>query len=365
MILYSVTMLFQCFYLFVFAMQQVNAKDDKSARLTFWDSFDWKITIQRHRQDIIALKGLFNIDSADLEDIKIPGATCNETEKRTAKLSRPGFVKMHCKCNLESSTFDAKRMTCVANKKLKQGCRFTTGSWRWSTSWIWSKVDDPLIVLDIKHAYGITTGFNATTIEYQFCTVESINYLGENKLETSNSSFINYSKPAMFKLHNIWHLSWNVDNLPAEVKKSLEGKFLKFQIECEKPGPPENEDEELQISSCIVVKVAGQLTVQSKSWGKSQLNITNNIEANITKNIEANITNNIEAQTSANDESAFLIPLLVSMAIVLTVVVAIAVCYTRRLVCFAQRVQSHEIILPDDTVVETELMKNVHDESVA
>lgn len=46
----------------------------------------------------------------------------------------------------------------------------------------------------------------------------------------------------------------------AEVKKSLEGKIIKFQIECEKPGPTNNEDEDLQISSCILVKVTGQLT---------------------------------------------------------------------------------------------------------
>ena len=121
MIPYTAKILCQGLYLFL-AIQQVNAKleDYISTRLTVWDSFDWKITIQRQRQDNIALKGFFK-DSVDLEDIKIPGATCNETENWTAKSGRPGGFVVNCTCNLGSSTFDAKRMVCVANNKLKQG----------------------------------------------------------------------------------------------------------------------------------------------------------------------------------------------------------------------------------------------------
>jgi hypothetical protein len=44
----------------------------------------------------------------------------------------------------------------------------------------------------------------------------------------------------------------------------LKGTILKFQIECEKPGPPQNEDEELEITSCFLVKVTGEFNGKYK-----------------------------------------------------------------------------------------------------
>lgn len=41
-------------------------------------------------------------------------------------------------------------------------------------------------------------------------------------------------------------------------KRRLEGKILKLQIECAKHGPQENKDEEMAISSCLLVKTTGK-----------------------------------------------------------------------------------------------------------
>lgn len=83
---------------------------------------------------------------------------------------------------------------------------------------------------------------------------------------------------------------------------------------------------------------------------------------------QISITENTDAPTTAaSDENAFLIPLLVSLAIILTVavVIAIAVCYTRRLVCFEEKEQSHEITALNETVVKTGFMKNSNVKSFA
>ncbi len=56
---------------------------------------------------------------------------------------------------------------------------------------------------------GIITGLNASTIEYQSCSVESLSYWAEDMKWTEASDyFFNYSKPVMFKLNNMWHLLW-------------------------------------------------------------------------------------------------------------------------------------------------------------
>ena len=130
-----------------------------------------------------------------------------------------------------------------------------TGSWRWSTSCSWDTRDDALITMDMN---GITTGINVSTTEYQSCSVESLGYLAEDMKWMTMTDFFNSSKPVMFKLNNMWHLSWSVSSLQEEMKQSLKGRILKFQVECEKPGPPPNEDEELEITSCLLVKVRGE-----------------------------------------------------------------------------------------------------------
>ncbi len=100
-------------------LQQVTAEFYNSSQPTIWDLFNWKITLQRQRQDEITLRGLVEASVAQ-EDVKIPGATCNETQEWVGRTGLPGFV-MQCKCNLSSSTFVPETMNCVANSKLKQG----------------------------------------------------------------------------------------------------------------------------------------------------------------------------------------------------------------------------------------------------
>ncbi|CAB4028599.1 Hypothetical predicted protein, partial [Paramuricea clavata] len=228
-----------------------------------------------------------------------------------------------------------------------KGCQFTTGSWRWSTSWTWDTVDDALIVLDKKHDYGIATGFNVSTMDYQSCSVESLRYWAEDMNWTEASYFFSYSKPVMFKLNNMWHLSWNVKNLEKNVSKSFNGKILKFQIECEKPGPPQNEDEELEITSCFPVKVTGEFNVTSKYWD-SQNTTGVNTEART---------------TSKSNQDALLLSLLIPLSLVVLIAgVLIVVCYIRRMACFAERQDPHHVVLDDD-VVQKKLIKNPADES--
>ena len=89
-----------------------------------------------------------------------------------------------------------------------KGCQFMTGSWRWSTSWSWDTRDDALIMMDMN---GITTGLNVSTKEYQSCSVESLSYLAEDIKWMTMTDYFNSSKPVMFKLNNMWHLSWVID----------------------------------------------------------------------------------------------------------------------------------------------------------
>ena len=66
-------------------------------------------------------------------------------------------------------------------------------------------------MLDKKHDYGIATGLNVSTMDYQSCSVESLRYWAEDMNWTEASYFFSYSKPVMFKLNNMWHLSWVSD----------------------------------------------------------------------------------------------------------------------------------------------------------
>ena len=65
--------------------------------------------------------------------------------------------------------------------------------------------------MDSKEDYGITTAFNASTREYQTCSVESLSYWAEDMkwMEATDLFFMNDSaKPTTFKLNKMWHFSW-------------------------------------------------------------------------------------------------------------------------------------------------------------
>ena len=94
-------------------------RNDISGQKTIWDLFNWKITVERQHEDKITLRRLAEVNVAQ-DDVKISGATCNETQEWTGNTGLPGFV-MQCKCNLRSSTFAPENMSCIANIKLKQG----------------------------------------------------------------------------------------------------------------------------------------------------------------------------------------------------------------------------------------------------
>lgn len=107
------------------SLQQVTAEP------TIWDLFNWKITLQRQRQDEITLRGLIEASVAQ-DDVKIPGATCSESKEWTGETGLPGFL-MQCKCNLSSSTFAPELMRCVANSKIKRGIGLINirDGWSW------------------------------------------------------------------------------------------------------------------------------------------------------------------------------------------------------------------------------------------
>ena len=99
-----------CFVL----LQRARAKYFNSSTEP-WDSLNWTITAERQRQDNITLQAL-----ATEEDLRFPGATCNEAKEWTGITGLPGFV-MQCECNLSSSTFVPEIMGCLPNSELKQG----------------------------------------------------------------------------------------------------------------------------------------------------------------------------------------------------------------------------------------------------
>ena len=65
------------------------------------------------------------------------------------------------------------------------------------------------MLLDNEYDDGIITGFNVSATQYQLCAVESLSYWAEDMQWIKVSSYIfNYTKPVMFGLKNMWHLSW-------------------------------------------------------------------------------------------------------------------------------------------------------------
>lgn len=83
-----------------------------------------------------------------------------------------------------------------------------SGSWRWRSGWTWDTTADTLVILDSKDDNGITVALNASSTEYESCSVESLYYMAEGKKWTEESELFSHSKPVMFKLNKMWHLSW-------------------------------------------------------------------------------------------------------------------------------------------------------------
>ena len=54
-------------------------RNDISGQQTIWNLFNWKITVERQHEDKITLRRLAEVNVAQ-DDVKISGATCNETQ---------------------------------------------------------------------------------------------------------------------------------------------------------------------------------------------------------------------------------------------------------------------------------------------